>query len=131
MIEFYILHTPYYMMMINFGVTDKNLIELDTSSSPISPTILSAADLGHTLRGPKALKALFCRAYPPTAMNFTVIRHVLGPWENCLESLGFVCGPDATCYRPPREPIFGPDIVYWLQHHQGLSDLGALACPDR
>lgn len=77
----------------NFG-EDKNLAELESSSSPLtslnlSTFALSAADLGHILRAPKALKTFHYRVCPPAKLDFTEICHALGPQENCLESLGF------------------------------------------
>ncbi|MCJ1266998.1 hypothetical protein MMC22_006883 [Lobaria immixta] len=73
------------------GVTDKNLIELDSSSSPVINLDLvnyklSRVDLGHMLRAPKALK-IFCNRVRPYGFDFTDIRDALTPQKNCLEIL--------------------------------------------
>ncbi|MCJ1271297.1 hypothetical protein MMC22_011197, partial [Lobaria immixta] len=67
--------------------TDKNLIELDRSSSPLTSLDLvayrlSAADLRNLLRAPKALKTLFS--------------------QTCLESLSLQCEKD---YSESYEPM--------------------------
>ncbi|MCJ1269364.1 hypothetical protein MMC22_009256 [Lobaria immixta] len=72
------------------GVTDKNLIELESSSSPLTyldlcDYRLSIADFGHIIRAPKALKTLYYNASPSGLIRFPVIRDALGPQENCLE----------------------------------------------
>ncbi|MCJ1265031.1 hypothetical protein MMC22_004906 [Lobaria immixta] len=78
-------------------ITDRDLIELDNSSSPLISLDLAALDnrdtahLGHILRAPKALKAFSYKVYGDSFINFTDVRHALGPHENCLESLGFDC----------------------------------------
>ncbi|MCJ1268938.1 hypothetical protein MMC22_008826 [Lobaria immixta] len=78
-----------------FGVTDKNLIELESFSSPVTTLNLvdcrlSRVDLGHILRAPKGLKA-FYYLLRPSASAFTDIRHALVPQKNCLEILGLSC----------------------------------------
>ncbi|MCJ1269916.1 hypothetical protein MMC22_009809 [Lobaria immixta] len=74
------------------GVTDKNLLEQHSSSSPLTSLDLEAyqlstADLDHILRAPKALKTLFYKVCLPDVMDFTGLRHALGPQEKSLESL--------------------------------------------
>ncbi|MCJ1269799.1 hypothetical protein MMC22_009692 [Lobaria immixta] len=76
--------------------TDKNLIELDSSSSSLTSLdleayLLSIADLNHILRAPKALNKLLYRVCPPHYSRFEDLRHALRPQENCLESLGLHC----------------------------------------
>lgn len=73
---------------------DKNLIELTSSSSPLTSLDLYAyamnrADLGHMLRAPKALKAFSYTVCPPAYIDFKVLRHALGPQETSLETLAF------------------------------------------
>ena len=82
--------------------SDKNLQDLDSSSSSVTTLDLSvytlnAADLGHILRAPKALKSLFYRVRSPTSINFTGVRHALASQESCLESLSLTY--DMACDR--------------------------------
>lgn len=75
---------------------DKNLIELESSSSPLISLDLvayrlSTAELYHMLRAPKALKNLFYKVCPPTYIQIPNIRQALGPQENCLENLALDC----------------------------------------
>ena len=90
-------------------LTDKGLIELDSSSSPLTHLDLqayrlSAADLGHVLRAPKALKILFYTVCAPASIDFTDLRHALGPHENYLEKLTLVFGPNSD----ENSQSFGP-----------------------
>ncbi|MCJ1267269.1 hypothetical protein MMC22_007154 [Lobaria immixta] len=90
-------------------LTDKGLIELDSSSSPLTfldleAYRLSAADLGHVLRAPKALKTLFYTVCAPASIDFTDLRHALRPQENYLENLTLVYGPDCD----ENSQSFGP-----------------------
>lgn len=73
-------------------VADKNLVELDSSSSPLTSLDLggyamNAADLGRILRAPQALKTFSYSVRPPACFNFTQIRHALGGQEDVLERL--------------------------------------------
>ena len=73
-------------------VTDENLIELNSSSSPLTSLDLAdfglnIADLSHIFRVPKALKMLSFLVCTPDSIKFTNLRHALRPQENCLESL--------------------------------------------
>lgn len=73
---------------------DKNLMELGSSTSPLTALYLksqkpSRAALGHLLRAPKALTTFFCEALSPPSIIFTDILLALGPQENWLENLGF------------------------------------------
>ncbi|MCJ1265860.1 hypothetical protein MMC22_005741, partial [Lobaria immixta] len=92
-----------------FGPPDKNLIELGSSSSPLTNLHLynyklGTVNLSHMLRAPKALKALFYKFYSPNFINPTDIRQGLGPQKNCLESLAFDL--DRTYYG--RTHVLGP-----------------------
>ncbi|MCJ1261896.1 hypothetical protein MMC22_001765 [Lobaria immixta] len=76
--------------------TDKNLVELESSSSPLISLDLKAyelskTDLCHILRAPKALKTFFYRLCRCDDIRFTDLRHALGPQETYLDSLGFDC----------------------------------------
>ncbi|MCJ1267795.1 hypothetical protein MMC22_007681 [Lobaria immixta] len=72
---------------------NKNLLELDSSSSPLisldlAACAVSTADLVHMLRAPKALKTLFYKICPPYYFGFTDLSQALGPQKDCLEILG-------------------------------------------
>ncbi|MCJ1265476.1 hypothetical protein MMC22_005354 [Lobaria immixta] len=88
---------------------DKNLKDLYSSSSPVTSLdlvvyALSTADLGHILRAPKALKTLCYKVCSPACINFTEVRHALGPQENCLKSLSLdsdeACDETNALFRP-------------------------------
>ncbi|MCJ1271633.1 hypothetical protein MMC22_011537 [Lobaria immixta] len=86
------------------GVTDKNLIELDSFSSPVINLDLvnyrlSRVDLGHMLRAPKALK-IFCNRVTPSGSDLTDIRDALMPQKNCLEILVLNCFDIDYVYNP-------------------------------
>lgn len=74
--------------------TDKNLIGLESASSPITDLNLVAsalrkADLGHIFRAPKALRTLWYEFCPFTITPIKNLRHALRPQEKCLENLAF------------------------------------------
>ncbi|MCJ1269171.1 hypothetical protein MMC22_009060 [Lobaria immixta] len=80
-----------------FTVTDENLVELNSSSSPLTSLDLadfglSIADLSHIFRVPKALKMLSFLVCTPDSIKFTNLRDALRPQENCLESLSLDYG---------------------------------------
>ena len=86
------------------GVTDKNLIELDSFSSPVINLDLvnyrlSRVDLGHMLRAPKALK-IFCNRVTPSGSVLRDIRDALMPQKNCLEILVLNCFDIDDVYNP-------------------------------
>ena len=94
----------------NFGDGEKSLMELNSSSSPLTSLDLadyglSTAALGHVLRAPKALKTLVYWFCPPTSIKFSDIRHALGPQENCLESLAFHYSDDDFYLISEFEPM--------------------------
>lgn len=71
------------------GATEEHLIELVSSSSPLTSLDLatsspSRASLGHMLRAPKALKTMICKI---GYVKIEDLRHALGTQENCLERL--------------------------------------------
>lgn len=72
------------------GFVCKNLIDLETSSSPLTTLDLvgSRSDVGHILRAPKALKNLLYKVCPPDSNILSNIRHGLKAQENYLEILG-------------------------------------------
>lgn len=75
-------------------VTDKNLIEIDSSSSSLTSLdlttwALSTESLCHILRAPKALKTFIYKVWPGNIIDFAALRYALDPQKNCLESFTF------------------------------------------
>lgn len=73
---------------------DKSLEELESSSSPLTSLIitaknLSAANLCHILRAPKALKTFRYSECSTYSIDFRVMRYALGPHKDCLEKVRF------------------------------------------
>lgn len=73
-------------------VGDTNLLELDSSSSPLTKLDLAAydmiaADLIHILRAPKALKIFAYKICPPAQISLSDLCHALRPQETHLESV--------------------------------------------
>ena len=73
---------------------DKNLIGLESASSPIIglnlvASALRKADLGHIFRAPKALRTLWYEFCPFTINPIKNLRHALRHQEKCLENLAF------------------------------------------
>ena len=94
----------------HFGDADNNPIELDSSSSPLTSLDLadyrlSAADLRHMLRAPKALNTLRYWVWMPASVKFTDLRHALGPQENSLERLGLDYCVENSCRNSNLEPM--------------------------
>ncbi|MCJ1269152.1 hypothetical protein MMC22_009041 [Lobaria immixta] len=80
---------------------DKNLNDLDSSSSPVTSLDLADyglgfADLCHIFRAPKALKTLSYKVClgPPPCLDFRKVRYALANQKNCLESLSLDCDPN-------------------------------------
>ena len=108
------------------GVTDRNLIELDSSSSPVISLDLcdyglSIADMGHMLRAPKALKALCYRVWPSAFVKFTDIRHALGPQENYLESLSLSFNDESFYQNSDLEPMTSLISFKTLKHFKTVA----------
>ncbi|MCJ1465270.1 hypothetical protein MMC07_003886 [Pseudocyphellaria aurata] len=93
---------------------DKSLEELESHSSPlISLDIRSAgrsntANLRHILRAPKALKDFHYTVRSSSEIDFGVIRHILSPHENCLESVEFDYDDDCRDLMFEDESPEGP-----------------------
>lgn len=74
-------------------ISHKKLMELDSSSSPLTsldlvPYALSTKDLAHILRVPKALKSLSYTICEPGLIDFSnMLGFALKPHLSCLESL--------------------------------------------
>lgn len=90
--------------------TDKNLMELKSSSSPLvylnlSASKLSAVDLIHLLRAPKALKHFIYNICPPTGINLADIRQALEPQRGNLQKFDL---DDIMC----EIPLYGPMPSY-------------------
>lgn len=101
-----------------FGPPDKNLIELVSSSSPLTSLHLCNYKLGtenlsHMLRAPKALKTLFYKICLEASIDFEEIRHALEPQKKSLECLGLDYDADFEIFhavgsRPTIREYFGP-----------------------
>lgn len=88
----------------HFDHEESDLTDIKSFSSPLTSLYLTAHEsskknLGHILRAPKALKTFFYTFYSPCGIDFTAIRHALGPQESCLEILSLDHDVDFTYYR--------------------------------
>ena len=86
----------------NPGFDNTGFEELDSSSSPLTTLdlvnyFMDKDNLGHIIRGPKALKTFFYTAHIPTYLELIQLRNYLRPQKNCLERIGLD-------YHPPSTP---------------------------
>lgn len=95
-------------------ILDKNLLELDSSSSSLTSLHLaayrlSATNLGYILRAPKALKKLSYTLCPHDSNSFTDLHQALRPQENFLEIISIHHNNDFERRgRDRRTGHFGP-----------------------
>lgn len=109
--------------LLEFGeinsVTGNNLIELDSSSSPLSNLDLAAQsmrqeELGYVLRAPKALKTFSFKLCSPWNLDFADLRDALAPQKDYLESLGLDYHEEADFMRRRRDIVVYAHIASFI-----------------
>lgn len=95
----------YFRNTLNYMDDEEiDLKEMDGSSSPITSLnitshSLRAADLGHILRAPKALREIFHTFSPGAGVGWSTMLKALARYNDCLESLGFDYRQDYDFYH--------------------------------